>query len=73
MKVEICIGCAGKYLTGQYDPIGETNKRKEQGIVFDQNKCDFCGNADRTHLLGHRGSGGILIDLKTNRVLRKFY
>jgi len=72
MKAEVCIKCAGKYLTGQYDPIDEENKRRKQGITFEKSKCEFCGEAERTHLLGHLGSGGALINLETGDIVRRF-
>ena len=43
MKVKICIDCAGKYLTGQYDPIGEANKRKNKGLFLIKTSVIFAG------------------------------
>lgn len=72
MKVEVCLECAGKYLTGQYDPITEELKMKAAKIVFKKGTCDFCGEIEPSHLLIQRASGGALIDLKTGDLTRKW-
>ena len=72
MKVEVCLECAGKYLTGQYDPVGEAIKMKAAKIVFEKGTCDFCGKVKPSHRLIVRASGSALIDLKTGDFTRKW-
>ena len=64
MKVEVCIECAGKYLTGQYDPCGTDS--------FEKGTCAFCGKVKPSHLLIVRASDGALIDLKTGDFTRRW-
>lgn len=72
MKVEVCIECAGKYLTGQYDPVDEAIKRKAAEVSFEKGTCAFCGKVAPSHLLIQRASGGALVDLKTGEFIRKW-
>lgn len=72
MKVEVCIECAAKYLTGQYDPVAEAIKMKAAKTVFEKGTCDFCGKVEPSHLLVVRASGGALVDLKTGNFIRRW-